>query len=294
MSSPSITVASKTTTSNNNSQEFTTVPIGNENVDNDAPLTKVDSSNSNKDNNNNKEKTPNKMMRGTKNAWRRAVGCCKKSTPRTKIRLKEHQITKRKTAFGIQYMDLVQTQASEEVRITSANRYVWLAMILFLLLCKRYMLNVSSSFFFFTTLLLQELQQAVQACLQDIERVMQEIAELENKIEQVSEETKSKLKQKPTTSTSSSQSTGKKPIYENSGLYSGGDPSIEETDEDEMEEGNNTTNNNKTPPQAVFSIAEEDDDDDDDDLSGGPEKESWDIPAPPSTPPPAVPVVESI
>ncbi|KAL3932139.1 MAG: hypothetical protein SGBAC_010991 [Bacillariaceae sp.] len=269
MSSPHITVANKTTSSNN-SQEFTTVPIGTDNVDNDSPPTKADSSNNsnnNISNTSNKEKTPNKMMRGTKNAWRRAVGCCKKSTPRTKIRLKEHQITKRKTAFGIQYMDLVQSQASEE-----------------------------------------ELQQAVQACLQDIGGVLQEITELEQKIEQVSEETKSKLKQKPTSS-ATSQSTGKKPMYENSGLYSGGDPSIEETDEDEIEEGGEEEEGNTTktpPPQgAFFSIAEGDEDEDNDsynddgdadadaDLSS-PEMESWDIPAPPSTPPPAVPVVESI
>ncbi|CAJ1950142.1 unnamed protein product [Cylindrotheca closterium] len=231
------------------SQEFTTVPIGNEDTVASANNNNNNGNNNDNDNNNNnnmssKEKAPNRMMRTTKNAWRKAVGCCKKSTPRTKIRLREHEIAKRKNAFGMQYIDLVCTHATEE-----------------------------------------QLQQAVQACLQDIEGLMQEIIDLENKIEQVSEETKSKIKTQPTGSSSTNNN---KALYANSGLYSGGDPSIEETeDEDDVNHHhhNNNNNNNKSPPpQGAFSITENDDDDNAD-LN----KDSW-LPPPPSSLPPAVPV----
>jgi len=214
---------STTPTITTSSQEFTTVPIDN-NEENVATNTATTTPASGKG-----EKAPNRMMRTTKNAWRRAVGCCKKSTPRTKIRLKEHEIAKRKKAFGMEYIDLVRNSNGS---------------------------NATD----------EQLQQAVQACLQDIDGLMQEIVELENKIEQVSEETKSKLKPQPAPVT-----------YANSGLYSGGDPSLEGEEEDM-----------KSPPQGAFSITSAEDEDDD----SGPEKESW-LPPPPSTPPPAVPVEDT-
>jgi len=109
--------------------------------------------------------------------------------------------------------------------------------------------------------------------MQDIDEIMNEIADLESRIEQVSEETKSKLKLQPNGGGTT------KPIYPNSGLYVGGDPSLEEEDDDVP---NKTTT---APPQKAFSITSSEGEEDD---NSHPEKDSW-MPAPPSTPPPAVP-----
>jgi len=107
------------------------------------------------------------------------------------------------------------------------------------------------------------LEQVIQACMQDIDLLVSEITELENKIEQVSEETKSKL----TGGTTTSKPT--KPIYPNSGLYVGsGDPVLDDEE-------------HKTPPEGTFSITDDDDD-------SHPENKAW-MPSPPSTPPPPVP-----
>lgn len=98
------------TISSSSPEEFTTIAIDSNDYDEDAGVNPVQT---------HKEKTSsnNRFLRGTKNAWRRAVGCCKKSTPRTKIHLKEHQIVKRKKAFGMKYIDLLRSKdATEEVR----------------------------------------------------------------------------------------------------------------------------------------------------------------------------------
>lgn len=108
--------------------------------------------------------------------------------------------------------------------------------------------------------------------MQDIDNLVKEISDLENKIEQVTEETKSKLTQKPKQP---------KPIYPNSGLYSGGDPSLEDDDDDEKKPPSGTKTR---PPEGAFSITSEEEEDND----SHPEQESW-LPPPPSTPPPAVP-----
>lgn len=98
------------------SQEFDDIPIDN-NTSNKVIIP------SSKQQQEEEEKPTNRMMRTTKNAWRRAVGCCKKSTPRTKIHLKEHQIVKRKKAFGIEYMNLLRSKdVTEEVRLILLDR----------------------------------------------------------------------------------------------------------------------------------------------------------------------------
>lgn len=114
--------------------------------------------------------------------------------------------------------------------------------------------------------------------MKDIEGIMQEIVELENKIEQVSEETKSKIKAQPTAAANHQYANNT-----NSGLYSGGDPSIEVTDDDDEENAKNA------PPQGAgaFSITSADEEEDEDDLA----KESW-LPPPPTSAPPAVPADE--
>ena len=111
--------------------------------------------------------------------------------------------------------------------------------------------------------------------MQDIDDLVKEISDLENKIEQVTEETKSKLTQKPKQP---------KPIYPNSGLYSGGDPSLEDNDDDDDEK--KPPSGTKTPPpEGAFSITSEEEEENNE---SHPEQESW-LPPPPSTPPPAVP-----
>jgi TolA-binding protein len=207
------------TVASSSSQEFITVPIGNEKDDSTATAAATTTN----IHNNNKEKTSNRMMRTTKNAWRRAIGCCKKSSPRTKIHLKEHQIANRKKAFGMEYMDLLQSNETTK----------------------------------------EQLEQVIQACISDIDALVKEIADLEHQIDQVSQETNSKLKPKPLTGPN------KKPIYPESGLYMG-DPSLDDDNDDDDQAST------KTPPDAAFSITSAEED-------SNPDQESW-MPSPPPPP----------
>jgi len=211
------------------SQEFTDVPITTIKDDDDAAATVDDASNSPS---RTKEMAPNKVVRQSKNFWRRAIGCCKKSTPRTKIKMKEHQIAKRKKAFGMEYIDLVRNQAGED-----------------------------------------QLQSALDSCLQDVGALMNEIEQLQDRIQEVSVETKSKLKPKPAvTFVDTTKNDGIYPT--GGGLYTGGDPKLV-----------NTTPRSSSPsPAGAFTIT---DDDDEKDSAPSPGPVPKQVSSAPSSPMPA-------
>jgi hypothetical protein len=69
-----------------------------------------------------KETVPHCLVRKSKNAWHCCRGTAIKTDELIRIQNKKHLLEQRKKQFGVQYMDLVQSNASEE-DLDSCLRY---------------------------------------------------------------------------------------------------------------------------------------------------------------------------